>query len=295
MQLVARQQAASFRAMPNLDESTVRAFDDKWGARWSAKSDQAHYQRTFDTFFALFPLDELREAEGFDLGCGVGRHAATIAPLVGKLHCIDPSPNAIAGARRALAGEPNAEFHLAGVDDMPLADGTQDFGYSMGVLHHIPDTEGGLRRCVAKLKPGAPFLLYLYYRFDNRPLWFRAIWKLSDWTRRLICRLRPRAKKRVCDAIAVTVYWPLSRLALMLERLGMDVDVVPLSIYRRTPLANLKVTSVDRFGTPLEQRFTRAEIEAMMRRSGLDQVQFQEHAPYWVAIGRRAGIRSGVK
>ena len=238
-------------AMGNSDAPTVRAFDQKWGTRWSGSSDPAQYERTFNDFFSLFPIDELSEAEGFDLGCGVGRHAEFIAPRVGRLHCIDPSPNALAEARRALASSSNVEFHLAGVDEIPLADASQDFGYSMGVLHHVPDTEAGLRRCVAKLKPGAPFLLYLYYRFDNRPAWFRGIWALSDLMRRGICRLPMPLRKRACDAIAMGVYLPLSRIALFLERRGRDVGNLPLSYYRHTPLVNLKVSSLDRFGTPL--------------------------------------------
>jgi hypothetical protein len=44
-----------------------------------------------------------------------------------------------------------------------------DFGYSLGVLHHLPDPRAGLAACVTKLKPGAPMLVYIYYAFDNRP------------------------------------------------------------------------------------------------------------------------------
>jgi SAM-dependent methyltransferase len=274
----------------NIDDPTVRAFDEKWGARWRGKSDGAAGERAFAAFFSLFPLDKLREAEGFDLGCGVGRHAERIAPNVGRLHCIDPSPKGLAAARHALSGRTNVEFHLASVDDMPLADGSQDFGYSMGVLHHVPNTEDGLTRCVAKLKPGAPFLLYLYYRFDNRPPWFRAIWKLTDWARRVICWLPFRARKAVCDGIAVGVYLPLSRLALHLEKRGVDVENLPLSSYRRTPLVNLKVSSLDRFGTPLERRFTRKEIEGMMKRSGLGRHYF---SGAHTLLGR-AGIQTPV-
>ena len=273
--------------MGNADQSTLQAFDAKWSNRWKGRSDAAHDLRIFQSFFSLFPFAELTKGEGFDLGCGVGRHAAMVAPRVSKIHCIDPSPNAVAAAREALAGQDNAEFHLADVDHIPLADRSQDFGFSMGVLHHIPDTEAALRHCVAKLKPGAPFLLYLYYRFDDRPLWFRMIWKASDVARRLICRLPIRSRKWATDALAVGVYWPLSRLALLLERSGRNVANLPLSFYRRTPMRGLKVSSYDRLATPLEQRFTRPEIERMMLRSGLTDIRFQEHEPYWVALGRR--------
>ena len=46
---------------------------------------------------------------------------------------------------------------------MPIKDNSMDFGFSLGVLHHLPDPFEGIKSCVTKLKPGAPFLVYLYY------------------------------------------------------------------------------------------------------------------------------------
>ena len=94
-----------------------------------------------------------------------------------------------------------------------LPPNSQDFGYSLGVLHHVPDTTAAIRSCADLLKPGAPLLLYLYYAFDNRPRWFRLLWRLSNAARLLIRRLPPRPKQLLTDLIALTVYWPLSRLA----------------------------------------------------------------------------------
>jgi hypothetical protein len=50
----------------------------------------------------------------------------------------------------------------------------------------------------------------------------------------------------------------------------------------------MRTDALDRFGTRLEQRFTRAEIEVMMRRAGLTDIRFSETEPYWVACGRKA-------
>jgi hypothetical protein len=49
----------------------------------------------------------------------------------------------------------------------------------------------------------------------------------------------------------------------------------------------MRTDSLDRFGTRLEHRFSRAEIEKMMHDAGLGQVRFSETMPYWVAVGRR--------
>ena len=141
-----------------------------------------------------------------------------MAPRVGQLHCIDASPAALEVARQNLAGKDNCQFHCASVDAIPLADASADFGYSLGVLHHVPDTQKGIAECVRKLKPGAPFLIYLYYAFDNRPWWFRMLWKVSDLFRRAISRLPFGIKSVLCDLIAALVYLPLARTAKALHR-----------------------------------------------------------------------------
>ena len=209
-------------------------------------------------------------------------------PRAGTLHCVDPSETALNSARQRMALEPRARFHQCGVDQVPLKDGSQDFGYSLGVLHHIPDTAAGMSRCVRLLKPGAPFLVYLYYRFDNRPAWFRAIWQASDALRAVICRFPFGLRNLTTNLLAAGVYLPLARTAAVAERLGMAVSNFPLSHYRNRTLCTMRTDELDRFGTRLEQRFTRSEIDKMMVDAGLVDICFREREPFWVACGVRA-------
>ena len=221
------------------------------------------------------------------MGCGSGRWARLAAQRVGTLHCIDPAEAALAVAREKLKAQTNAVFHHAGVGAIPLADGSMDFGYSLGVLHHVPDTAAGIRSCVAKLKPGAPMLLYLYYALDGKPWWFRAIWGASDLVRRMVSAAPRPIKFAACQVIAATVYWPLARLAGLLEKAGVKVDNLPLSDYRTLSFYSMRTDALDRFGTRLEQRFTRVQIETMMRAAGLGDIRFLEGPPYWCAVGRK--------
>jgi SAM-dependent methyltransferase len=272
----------------NADAATIASFGDEWSRHDQSGLTAEEHAQLFDDYFGIFPWTELpTDAEGFDMGCGSGRWAQMVAPRVGTLNCIDPAEAALDVTRRKLDGQANVRFHLAPSEAVPLAPASQDFGYSLGVLHHIPDTESAMRDCTALLKPGAPFLVYLYYRFDNRPAWFRAIWKASELLRGAIAGLPPGAKGAASDVIAVTVYWPLARLSWGLEKLGMNVSGVPLSHYRDKSFGTLRTDARDRFGTPLEQRFTRAEITAMMTRCGLTDIRFSDSPPFWVAVGRK--------
>lgn len=275
--------------MQNIDQRTVDGFGDEWSQFDQRDLPPSELKQLFEQYFSLFPWGRLpASAEGFDLGCGSGRWAACVAPRVGTLHCIDASADALRVAQSNLKGEANCRFHHASVDAIPLADASMDFGYSLGVLHHVPDTQLGIKACVQKLKPGAPFLLYLYYRFDNRPRWFRGLWALSDLGRRAISRLPPRGRQAVTDALAATVYWPLARTSKGLDSLGVDVSHLPLSAYRGASFYTMRTDARDRFGTRLEQRFTRKEIREMMERAGLEHIAFREDVPFWCALGYRS-------
>jgi ubiquinone/menaquinone biosynthesis C-methylase UbiE len=270
----------------NIDKRVVDDFGREWSAFDQSGVSHSELENQFKKYFSIFPISILTsQSNGFDLGCGSGRWAQFVAPRVATLHCIDPSEDALAVAKRNLTDYDNCRFHHAGVHDIPLDDNEMDFGYSLGVLHHVPDTAAGIRQCTRKLKPGAPLLLYLYYAFDNRPFWYRYIWLLSNVLRKIISILPYRIKYIMCQLIAVIIYMPLSTLAMILEKWGINVENLPLSAYRNKSFYTMRTDALDRFGTRLEQRFTKVKIKEMMADSGLENIQFSEDPPFWCAIG----------
>ena len=272
--------------MLNIDEKTVSGFGDEWRRFDQSALDPAEREAQFERYFRIFPWHRLPSgAVGFDMGCGSGRWARLVAPRVGELHCVDASDQALAVAREHLSEHGNCHLIHASVGDAPLTDNSMDFGYALGVLHHVPNTDDAIAACVAKLKPGAPFLVYLYYAFDNRPWWFRALWKLSDWLRLIISRFPRGLRYATTQAIAGLVYFPLARLSWLLERAGLSVESIPLSAYRASSYYTMRTDALDRFGTRLEKRFTKTEIETMMGKAGLAQIEFSDSLPYWCAVG----------
>jgi len=245
----------------------------------------SEYEKIFDEYFSVFPWQTLpKNAKGVDVGCGSGRWAKLVAPKVGHLHCIDPSI-ALDVARKNLSQFQNCEFHKATANAIPLDDGSLDFGYSLGVLHHIPDTQGGIQACVNKLKPGAPFLIYLYYNFDNRSGWFRSLWQASNIFRNIISCFPQSLRYITCQVISILIYFPLARFSRVMEMMDFNVSSVPLSAYRNRSFYTMRTDALDRFGTRLEKRFSRDQIRFMMEQSGLDGIVFSEQEPFWCAVG----------
>ena len=272
----------------NVDRATVRDFGREWQRFDQTGTSPEELLRMFGEYFAIFPWDSLpRDAVGFDAGCGSGRWAMFVASRVGHLHCIDASAAALNVARSNLANFRNVSFHEAPVGAMPLPDDSMDFGYSLGVLHHLPDTDAGLAACVKKLKSGAPLLIYIYYAFDNRPVWFRLLWRISDVVRRAVSKAPFRLKSAVAEIFAAVVYWPMARGARLFEQLGCNVANWPLSAYRSRSYYSMRNDALDRFGTRLEHRMTRAQIKSMMENAGLRDVRFSDSVPFWCAVGRK--------
>ncbi len=268
----------------NIDEKVVRDFGREWQAFNHHDLDYESLQSAFDSYFNFFPFSSLKDAEGFDMGCGSGRWAQFVSSKVGFLNCIDPSNTALDQAKLNMADVANCSLECAGVDNNSLKDGSQDFGYSLGVLHHIPDTALALQSCSKKLKSGAPFLLYLYYRFDNKPRSYFFLWKLSDFLRKIISVLPFFLKFLLSQLIAIFIYLPLARSALLLEKLGFNVSNFPLTWYRNEPFYILRTDALDRFGTRLEQRFTKLEIKKMLLDAGFKDFQFSDKEPFWTVL-----------
>ena len=274
--------------MDNVDHRTVSGFGFEWKTFDQSKVSVEESEKLFAGYFGIFPWNRLSlQAAGIDVGCGSGRWARQVAPRVGLLHCIDASAEALSVARHNLSEFKNCDFHCASVNNMPIDDSSLDFGYSLGVLHHVPDTTAAIRSCVQKLKKGAPFLIYLYYALENRPTWFRLIWESTDLLRRFISRCPHSVRLAITQIIAATLYYPLARISLVAEMAGLKVEGIPLSFYRTKSFYTMRTDALDRFGTSLEQRFTANQVRAMMVRAGLGDIKFSDRDPFWCAVGYR--------
>jgi ubiquinone/menaquinone biosynthesis C-methylase UbiE len=277
-------------ATQNVDPDVAAGFGHEWSTFRQGENElsPADREAIFRSYFRIFPWSDLpSDPVGIDVGCGSGRWSVMVAPTVGHLHLLDASTDALAVARQNLAEAANVSFHLASVDNIPIDDNSVDFAFSLGVLHHVPDTAAAIRAVAAKLKAGAPFLIYLYYALDNRPWWYRAIWRFSNFLRKIISSLQPTLRLIISQIIAAVVYWPLARFAALVERAGFSPAGIPLEFYRHRNFYVMRTDAYDRFCTSLEQRFTRRQIEQMLSNAGFGDVRFSDETPYWCAVARK--------
>jgi SAM-dependent methyltransferase len=274
-------------ANANIDEAVVKSFGEEWQKFHEFSIEEL--AEIGDKYFDI--LDDKvvdRTSYCIDIGCGTGRWSKYLVDKVGFIEAIDPS-DAILVAGSVLKGAGNVRLSKASTDNIPFADETFDFGMSVGVLHHIPDTPKALADCVKKIKKGGYFYVYLYYALDNRGFLFRTVFFFVDLLRKIISSLPTGIKKIACDIMAVLIYMPVILAGRFFRLIGMKklAAKLPLNSYHDRSFFVIRNDALDRFGTKLEQRFSRKQIRTMMQNAGLDQIVISDHLPYWHAIGKR--------
>ena len=275
-------------AEQNIDHKTVESFGEEWTKFDSFSAEEI--KNAGDQYFDIVSDKVLnKNTVVLDLGCGTGRWSKYIGDKAGFIEAIDPSA-AVFAAQHLTSDMTNIRVTQSSSDNLPFADESFVMMMSLGVLHHIPDTELALKSGVKKVKKGGFVLLYLYYALDNRSLIFRSIFYASALLRYLVSSLPASLKKVVCDIIAVFIYMPFILLSKLVKAVAPGNKIynkIPLSYYIDKSFNIIRNDALDRFGTPLEQRFTRQQIEQMMKNSGLTDILFSENMPYWHVIGRK--------
>lgn len=272
----------------NIDWATVESFGNEWSIFDSFSEEEV--ESIGNDYFDILPKElQNKNTTALDAGCGTGRWSRYLSSKVGFIEAIDPS-SAVFSAAKFLKDQPNIRVSQASIENIPFEDESFDLVFSLGVLHHIPDTGRAIRQCIRKVKPGGYFLVYLYYNLDNRGLLFRSVFKLTHLVRKIISRLPAKIKVFTCELIALFIYAPLALFSRTLDKMGVSrkiIENIPLSYYRKTSLKVIRNDALDRFGTPLEQRFSKTEIRKMMDEAGLKDIVFSNKAPYWHAIGKK--------
>lgn len=133
-----------------------------YGCTGNEKKD--HRQAQIDLIEELLNWAGVRQAESIlDVGCGIGGSSIYLAQKYNaRVTGITLSP---VQASRATERSQEAnlanqvQFQVADALDMPFADHTFDFIWSMESGEHMPDKEKFLQECYRVLKPGGTFLM----------------------------------------------------------------------------------------------------------------------------------------
>jgi SAM-dependent methyltransferase len=270
----------------NLDQQVIDSFGHEWAAFDYAESET---DDALDSQFLAYctPIDltqfNSKSSVAADFGAGSGRWTSRLLPFFSVIYALEPSDGANKVLNDKFANQPKVKVlqETVGANSIPAK--SLDLAMSLGVLHHIPDTELAIRDVASKVKSRGMFLCYLYYRLEDKPLFYRGLFWTSNSLRWVISRLPYALRKLVARIIAALIYLPLARTAKLLSSAGKNVSNFPLHHYADMAFVMLQNDALDRFGTRLEQRFSKKEITEMLGDAGFDlsTLKFSDVEPFW--------------
>ena len=270
----------------NLDQGVINSFGREWATfDYSETETTEALNAQFDAYCVPIDLNQFnpKVSVAADFGAGSGRWASRLIPFFSLVYALEPSDGASKVLKNKFADEAKIAVlqETVGSNSIPLA--SLDLAMSLGVLHHIPDTSLAIKDVSLRIKSGGMLLCYLYYNLENKPTFYKLIFNGVNGVRKIISRLPQKIKQFVTSGIAALVYWPLARFSKVMNKFGVKTSNIPLHHYAEMPFVMLANDALDRFGTSLEQRFSKAEITEMLRLADFDisTLKFSDVEPFW--------------
>lgn len=179
----------------------AESFGDEWHRFRTVQLDSANGTRESEDGLRLKIGLGPADARGrlvLDAGVGAGRYAEVMARWGAEVVGVDLT-RAVDAAAENLRPWPGIHLVQADIFALPFHDETFDIAYSIGVLHHTPDTGTAFRRVAAKVKKGGQLGVYVYFAGGLGRY-------VSDALRAITTRL-PRPLVYYASALAIPLYF----------------------------------------------------------------------------------------
>lgn len=227
-----------------------------------------------DTFVEKtgFPLASLEGKSVLEVGCGMGRFLEVVAEAGAQAVGVDISA-AVNAAQANLGNRPNVSIVQADVFRLPFAPESFDLIYSIGVLHHTPDTRKAFLRLPSLLKAGGRIAIWVY---GSQLRWF----VVSDLLRPITSRLPKRALLSMCRIAIPLGAWQKKSGIGRAWNLLMPVSQHPDPDWRW-------LDTFDWYSPHYQHKHSYKEVEAWFQGAGLEDVR---RLSFPVSVsGRRPG------
>ena len=274
------------------DKKVINDFGDEWSKfSWLNQEELEKLRMQFKSY--TYPIEDLLKNNNdliiCDFGAGSGRWSNFLVPYSKNLYILEPAEQAFRVIQKRFKESASIILLNEEISENSISVNSLDLAVALGVLHHITNPKQALAAISSKLKPGGTLLGYIYYSLENRPFYYKIIWKFTDVLRKKITSLPFRLKYIVCNLIALLIYFPLARVNKVLIKFGIVVKNWPLSHYSNLTYKVMRNDALDRFGTKIEYRFSKQQITEMLIYANFDlsSIQFSPNEPYWTFSAKK--------
>ena len=196
-------------------DADKQATAEQFGWSWQQFShEDEKYEEQFLAWIAPVTPEFVRDKVVLEGGCGKGRHTRRVAAWGARdVVAVDLS-DAVEVAFASTRGIENAHVIQADIYHLPLRR-VFDYTFSVGVLHHLPDPQGGFQSLVSKVRPRGYASAWVYGAEGN--WWITSL--VNPLRIHFTSRLAPRALLHLSKLptaalylVSKTIYGPLDKL-----------------------------------------------------------------------------------
>ena len=292
------EETAKFEALHRL---TARAFGYEWNTYkvtsraedlitffWLTGADPNLYDKfSFDDVFSFYPNDaDIQKINGsqlagktvLDVGCGMGKYLDVVSDYAETVVGLDLS-EALLRAQLTVRDRKNVHLVQGNILQPPLKPAFADFVYSVGVLHHTPNTHAAFLSAASLVAPGGRLAVWLYPREkEPNPYSDRIHYIQDDLIRPITCRLPPRML-RVFAAVLGRLTFVRDRAVIRHQTTGSRIagriahyaGTVAVGRHRDPTIAAF--LNFDWYSPQYRSYHSELEVERWYREAGFDNVR----------------------
>jgi len=223
---------------------------NEWREQWEMLQDGELF--LFQDWILPNTLEDFRNKDVLECGCGGGQHTSFIAPYARSVTAVDL--NAAEVARERNKDFKNVSFVEADIAEADL--GRQfDVVFSIGVIHHTDDPEKTVANMARHAKPGGKVILWTYSKEGN----FLVEHGVEPFRKAFLTNLSRKNLLRLSKCIGLLMYPPIYTLYLL------PLRVLPFYEYfqnfRKMSFDRNVLNIFDKLNAPQVQFMERARVE----------------------------------
>lgn len=274
-----RCRCASYPITDSLPRFCRQDYSESFGIQWNryrkTQLDRVELSNSEARFRSEigFPLDQVAGRLVLDAGCGMGRFADVVSRYGGIVIGVDMSVS-IEAAFENIGRRPNVHLVQANIVKLPFKQGTFDYIYSIGVLHHTPDPPYFFDRLLPFLKPGGIVAVCVY----SREISAFALAKRTLY--RAFFRRLPKPALLALSRRLGLIGYALAHTPVLRKTLAL----FPAVVYPDKPKEWSALDTFDFLSPTYEFRYTTVEVLQWFQEGGLDDIRVIPGVPGWVCV-----------